>query len=248
MDENLTARTIRISGDGGDEIEAYEARPDGHGRRGGVVVIHHMPGYDRETKETVRRFAAMGYDAICPNLYWREAPGAAPDDAAAVARANGGVPDARLIGDVGGAAAHLRDSASSNGKIGVIGYCSGGRQSVLAACNLDIDAAVDCYGAFVTGAPPEGFPLRIRNLVDQLPGLRCPLLGLFGAEDKYPSPEQVQELDRLLSEYGKEHEFHSYEGAGHSFFSVDRPAYRPEAAIEGWGRIAEFYRRHLEGA
>ena len=60
--------------------------------RGGVVVIHHMPGYDRATKEIVRRFAELGYDAICPNLYWREAPGAAPDDAAATARANGGVP------------------------------------------------------------------------------------------------------------------------------------------------------------
>ena len=76
--------------------------------RGGVVVIHHMPGYDRGTKEITRRFAELGYDAICPNLYWREAPGAAPDDAAAAARAKGGVPDERLIGDVGGAAAYLR--------------------------------------------------------------------------------------------------------------------------------------------
>ena len=70
-----------------------------------------MPGYDRGSKEIVRRFAELGYDAIMPNLYWREAPGAAPDDAAATARAQGGVPDARLVGDVGGAAAHLRGAA-----------------------------------------------------------------------------------------------------------------------------------------
>ena len=101
MNESLSARTVRISGDGGDEVEAYLARPAGEGSRGGVVVIHHMPGYDRATKEITRRFAELGYDAICPNLYWREAPGAAPDDAAATARANGGVPDERLIGDVG---------------------------------------------------------------------------------------------------------------------------------------------------
>ena len=119
---------------------------------------------------------------------WREAPGAAPDDAAATARAQGGVPDERLIGDVAGAAEYLRVAADLNGKVGVIGYCSGGRQSVLAACNVDLDAAVDCYGAFVVGTPPEGFPLKVTKLVDQLPNLRCPLLGLFGNEDQYPTP------------------------------------------------------------
>ena len=245
MSDDLTGRTIQITGAGGDAIEAYLATTDEDGRRGGVVVIHHMPGYDRETKEIVRRFAQMGYDAICPNLYWREAPGAAPDDAAATARAAGGVPDDRLLGDVAGAAAHLRSLPSSNGRVGVIGYCSGGRQSVLSACHLELDAAVDCYGAFVTGTPPEGFPLQVRSLVDQLPDLRCPLLGLFGVDDKYPGPEQVAELDRILTEHAKEHEFHSYEGAGHSFFSVDRPAYSPAAAIDGWARIAAFFARHL---
>src|SRR6202012_2893367 len=161
----MTAETIRITGHDGEEIEAYIARPAGEQTRGGVVVIHHMPGYDRATKEMVRRFAEMGYDAICPNLYYREAPGAAPDDAAAPARGNGGVPDERLGGDVGGAAAFLRALPTSNGKVGVIGHCSGGRQSVLAGCSLDVDAAVDCYGAFVTEPVPTEFPLKIGNLV-----------------------------------------------------------------------------------
>jgi carboxymethylenebutenolidase len=243
----LQAQTIRISGHGGDEIEAYLARPLADGRRGGVVVIHHMPGYDRGTKEIVRRFAELGYDAIMPNLYWREAPGAAPDDAAATARAHGGVPDERLIGDVAGAASYLRSLESSNGRVGVIGYCSGGRQAVLAACNLDLDAAVDCYGAFVTGEPPEGFPLQVSNLVDQLPNLRCPLLGLFGNEDQYPSPEQVDELERILQANGKQYEFHRYDGAGHAFFAADRPSYRVEAANDGWERIESFFAKHLGG-
>src|SRR5579875_2229780 len=247
MSENLSARTVKIRGFGGDEVEAYLATPDDAGRRGGVVVIHHMPGYDRATKEIVRRFAEMGYDAICPNLYWREAPGADPDDAAAKARAQGGVPDERLIGDVEGAANHLRSLPTSNGKVGVIGYCSGGRQSVLAACNLDLDAAVDCYGAFVTGEPPEGFPLKVTNLVEQLPNLRCPLLGLFGNEDQYPSPEQVDELEEILKREGKTYEFHRYDGAGHAFFAVDRPSYRVEAANDGWERIESFLSKHLGG-
>jgi carboxymethylenebutenolidase len=247
MSDALCAETIRIAGHEGHEIEAYAARPSGNGRRGGVVVIHHMPGYDRATKEIVRRFAELGYDAVCPNLYWREARGAAPDDAAATARAQGGVPDERLIGDVGGAAEWLRSLPTSNGKVGVIGYCSGGRQSVLAACNVDLDAAVDCYGAFVTGTPSEGFPLKVTNLVDQLPNLRAPLLGLFGNEDSYPSPEQVDELDEILTRETKPHEFHRYDGAGHAFFAVDRPSYNVAAANDGWERIEAFYTTHLGG-
>src|SRR3954449_5580143 len=126
MSDSMVASTVTITGHGGDEVQAYLARPEGDGPRGGVVVIHHMPGYDRGTKEFVRRFAELGYDAICPNLYWREAPGAEPDDAAATARAQGGVPDERLVGDVGGAAEWLRSLASSNGRVGGIGHRSGG--------------------------------------------------------------------------------------------------------------------------
>jgi carboxymethylenebutenolidase len=151
------------------------------------------------------------------------------------------------VGDVGGASEHLRALDSSNGKVGVIGYCSGGRQSVLAACHLDLQAAVDCYGAFVVGTPAEGFPLQVTNLVEQLPSLRAPLLGLFGNEDAYPSPEQVNELDEILTANDKPHEFHRYDDAGHAFFTVDRPAYRVAAANDGWERIAAFYQTYLVG-
>ena len=188
MNEALSAESISIAGHDGDEIEAYLARPLGQDSFGGVVVIHHMPGYDGGTKEITRTFAAHGYAALMPNLYHRDAPGASPDDAAAAARAKGGVPDERLIGDVGGAADYLRGLDGSNGKVGVIGYCSGGRQSFLAACSLPLDAAVDCYGAFVVGTPPEGMPLKVGPIVHLAPNLSCPLLGLFGAEDQYPSP------------------------------------------------------------
>ena len=191
MRDSLHAETITIAGHGDDQVEAYISTSLHGETRGGVVVIHHMPGYDRSTKEIVRRFAELGYDAICPNLYHREAPGAAPDDAAAAARAQGGVPDERLIGDVAGAAAHLRSLANANGKVGVIGYCSGGRQSVLAACNVDLDAAVDCYGAFVIGEPRlSACLLQMTNIVDQLPNLRCPLLGLFGNDDATRAPSR----------------------------------------------------------
>ena len=241
----LSAGTVTITGHGGDEIEAYLASPLATGLRGGVVVIHHMPGYDRETKEFVRRFAAAGYHALCPNLYSREAPGADPDDAAATVRAAGGVPDERLVGDVSSAADYLRGLDGANGKIGVIGHCSGGRQTFLAACSLQLDAAVDCYGAFVVEDHVEGMPAVMQPILHLAPSLSCPLLGLFGADDRYPNSDAVATLDAELTKLGKEHEFHSYDGAGHSFFSPDRPAYRPEAAVEGWAKIFDFYGKLL---
>ncbi len=247
MYDAMMAETVSIAGHNGDEIEAYLARPLAAGPYGGVVVIHHAPGYDASTKEITRTFAAHGYLAICPNLYWREAPGASPDDAAATARAAGGVPDERLVGDVAGAAHHLRSIASSNTKVGVIGYCSGGRQSFLAACSLELDAAVDCYGAFVVGAPPVGKPSKATPLIHMAPQLSCPLLGLFGAEDSFPTPAQSAELGEALAAADKTYEFHTFEGASHAFFAVDRPSYRPAAATEGWGHIWDHFGRYLAG-
>ena len=115
----------------------------------------------------------------------------------------------------------------------------------VAACSLPLDAAVDCYGAFVTGAPPEGMPLKVGPIKHLTKDLSCPLLGLFGADDQYPSPDQVNELEEELKAQGKTYEFHSYEGAGHAFFSVNRTAYRPEAAVDGWEKIFTWFGRYL---
>src|SRR5580704_2714467 len=120
MTDAIRAETVRIAGHDGDEIEAYLAQPLADGPFGAVVVIHHFPGYDEETKEITRRFADHGYLALCPNLYSRQAPGATPDEAAAVVRAQGGIPDEQLVGDVDGSARHLKALPSSNGKVGTI--------------------------------------------------------------------------------------------------------------------------------
>lgn len=245
MTDQMQAGTVAISGHEGAGLEAYLARPLGDRPRGGVVVIHHLPGYDEGTKQITRTFAARGYAAVCPNLYSREGKGVAPDDQAAAARAKGGVPDEQLVGDVAGAAAHLNGLEGANGRIGVIGYCSGGRQSFLAAVSLDLDAAVDCYGAFVVKEPPADSPLKAGPLISRAADLSCPLLGLFGGEDRFPAPDEVAELDAELTRLGKEHEFHSYPGAGHAFFAVERASYRPEAAVDGWKRIFDFFGRHL---
>ncbi len=247
MSDAMRAGTITIRGHQGDEIEAYLAEPVDRGRVPGVVVIHHMPGYDRETKEICRTFAVRGYAALCPNLFHRYAPGAKWNDAAAAARAAGGVPDDQCLGDVQGAIDHLHALPDANGKIGVIGYCSGGRQTYLVACSLDVDAAVDCYGGgVVVDSPDQITPQRPVPPIDLTPKLGCPLLGLFGAQDHNPTPAHVARTDEELKAHGKTYEFHTYEDAGHAFFSVDYPSYNREAAKDGWKQIWKWFGAYLQ--
>ena len=248
MYDAMLAESVTITGHSGDEIEAYSARTLQAGPVGGVVVIHHLPGYDRQTKEFTRAFAAGGLNAVMPNLYHREAPGAVPDDAMAAARASGAIPipDERIVGEVAGAADYLRGLSNSNGKVGVIGHCSGGRQSFLAAVSLPLDAAVDCYGGFVVETAPEGHPLHgSPALVKRAADLSCPLLGLFGAEDKYPSPAHVAELEEALKAAGKTYKFRTYEGANHGFLQVDSARYHAESAVAAWREILDWFGRYL---
>src|SRR5436309_7837819 len=197
MYDATLAETVRFPGANGDLLEAYAARPLAPSPRGGVVVIHHLPGYDRETKEYVRRFAAMGYNAVCPNLYTRLAPGASHDDAAAAARAQGGVADEQVVGDVAGAAAYLRALSNSNGRVGAIGHCSGGRHAFLMSTAAPVDAAVVCYGGLIVGETPPQMATMV-PLVDRAAQVACPILGLFGNDDKFPTPEQVDVLEKAL--------------------------------------------------
>ncbi|HVY11546.1 MAG TPA: dienelactone hydrolase family protein [Mycobacteriales bacterium] len=242
----FVSETVSITGHDGDAIEAYAALPQDPAPRGGVVVIHHMPGYDAGTKEITRNFAFHGYNAVMPNLYWREAPGAEPSDAAATARAQGGVPDPRFVGDAEGALSYLKDLPNSNGKVAVIGYCSGGRHAWLANGSLPFDAAIVCYGAFIIGETPEGIPPR-DNLAHLAATMSGPILGLFGNDDVYPTPAQVDELEQLLKDAGKTYDFQRYDGAGHAFFAVDRASYRPETAMDAWAKIWDFLSTTIGG-
>lgn len=245
MSDEMVTRLVMFDSADGTAVQGYLAVPDGDGPRGAVIVLHHLPGFDRATREITRRLAVLGYDALMINLYWRQAPSASPDDASAVVRAMGGVPDAQVVADAQGAAAFLRALPSSNGRVGTIGFCSGGRQSVLVGCNVDVNAVVDCYGAYVTGTPGPDFPLNVTHLVDQLPRLEAPLLGLFGEDDQFPSPADVDELGQILTRLGKTHDLVRFDGAAHAFFFTDRDSYRVHAAVEGWQRIADFYAMNL---
>ncbi len=245
MYEGMLAETVTVTGHNGDEIGAYFARPLGEGPFPGVVLIHHLPGWDEFYRETTRRFAHHGYAAISPNLYHREGHGT-PEDVAAMVRADGGVPDEQVVGDVVASARVLRGLPTSNSKVGLIGTCSGGRHTVLVASrSTEFDAAVDCWGGRVVMPEDELTEKLPVAPIDYTADLAAPLLGLFGADDQSPSPEQVAQHEQALQEHGKEFEFHMYEGAGHGFFYWNRPAYRIDQAMDGWDKIWDFFGRHL---
>jgi carboxymethylenebutenolidase len=195
-----------------------------------------------------RKLAHHGYEAIAPHLYSR-APLGPADDMAARVRAMGGVSDEQAMGDIAASAEYLRAQATSNGKVGCIGFCSGGRHAYLAAALVPgLDAAVDCWGGGVIVTDPAHLtPGRPVAPIDYTPKISCPLLGIFGNEDRSPSIEQVNETEEQLKQAGKIYEFHRYDGAGHGFFATDRAGYRPEQAGDAWEKVFAFYRTHLAG-
>ena len=246
MYRDLICREIRFKGHDGVEKNAYYARPDGPGPFPGVVFIHHIPGWNEVCIETVRRLAQHGFAAISNNLYAAYGEGDA-DDIGAQARAEGGVSDAQMLGDVAGAMAYLRAQPQANGKVGIIGYCSGGRQTFLAGCRLpDVNAIVDCWGGRVM--VKDASALNAKQPVapiDFAKDLKCPVLGIFGNDDKEPDPEQVNKTEEILKSLGKTYEFHRYDGAGHAFFDWSRPSYRPEQAMDAWKKVLAFFNKNL---
>jgi len=245
MYEGLIAETIRIEGHQGDIIDGYLARPLGGGPYPSVVINHHMPGWDEATKEIARKLAHHGYVAILPNLHHRIGPGTPAEQAAAV-RAAGGNPDAQYFGDAQGAITYLDRLPYTSGKIGMIGFCSGGRQAFLAACKIPrLSAAVDCWGGRVIATPEEMTERQPVSPIDYAPEMQVPLLGIFGNDDMSPSPAQVDQTEEILRNLGKTYEFHRYDGAGHGFFAVDRPGYRAEQATDAWTKVFAWYERWL---
>ena len=149
MYEGMLAETMTVQGHNGDVINTYIAKPLGAGPFPGIVLIHHVPGWDEWYRETARKFAHHGIVAISPNLFNREGHGT-PQEVAGRVREAGGISDDQALGDVEAAMQYLRSLPYVDGKIGVYGTCSGGRLTFLTACRITvIDAAIECWGGRV---------------------------------------------------------------------------------------------------
>ena len=244
--EGMIAETVKIKGHDGKYIRAYYSRPITDKNVPGIVLIPHMPGWDEWCRETARRFTAHGYSVLCPNIYDDYGDGTAVEVSTRMREA-GIVPDKDVMGDVEGSLSFLRNQVNASGKVGVIGMCSGGRHTFLAASTLDgIDAAVDCWGGGVVCSEEDLTPSRPVAPVDYAEGLSCPLLGIFGNEDRSPSADEVNKLEDVLKELGKDYEFHRYDGAGHGIWYYDKPMYRQEQAMDSFNKTLAFFDKHLK--
>jgi carboxymethylenebutenolidase len=233
---------------GGDTIKGYFARPSESGRYPGIVVIHEAFGLVEHIRDLARRFANIGYNALAPDLYARKGS-PDPNDMAAVFPVMFGKPDAEAVQDLEASAAYLRELSGATGKIGAIGFCSGGRQTLLFACSSNkVDAAVDCWGGFIHRATPEAetTPSRPTPILDLVSKLGCPLFAVFGEEDQNPSVAQSEELKKLAQAAGKDVTVKVYKDAGHAFLADYRPSYREGPATELWHDAVAFFGKQLK--
>ena len=230
-----TWETLNVDGS---EMRTYMALPDTAGPAPGVVVAQHGAGVDNFIHGIVDRLASEGFAAIAPDLYHRDDPDAPTEGMARIGRLR----DDRIVRDMTAARDYLGSQPGVRAdRIGVTGFCMGGRVAYLMAVNdPECRASAVFYGAFSFVPWGEG-PAPIEGTAR----ITCPVLGLFGDEDQNPTPEQVHEMDAELTKHSVAHEFHSYPGTGHGFMVEGSPAYRTEAARDGWEKTMAWFRRYL---
>lgn len=226
----------------GNPMRMHVSIPEGAGPFPGIVVIQHQGGIDEFMQSMTQRLARAGYAAAAPDLYHRDGPDCADDLVTRRSRLS----DRRIINDINAAIGFMeRHSGVDGSRLGIIGFCMGGRVAYLAA------AAKPAFKAAVVYYPGNAFRAWGRDLpspFERTAEISCPVQGHFGAEDKNPSPEDMQKLDTELSKFGKVHEFYSYPGAGHAFMDNTKESYRRHAEEASWPRTLEFFSRYLSTA
>jgi carboxymethylenebutenolidase len=252
----VRGENVTFAGAGDTPVNGYLATPatspEGASRPA-IVVIHEAGGLGEHIRDVTNRFANLGYTALGVDLYTREGGPPPMDDPGAVMERIFSIPDERAVGDLDGAAGLLLGREDASGRLGCIGFCMGGRYTLLFACTSErLDAAVDCWGGFIDKATFDKHATSERPTppLELVEKLRCPLLAAIGAEDQNPSPELGEQLRRRASgspigRSGREIKVDVYEDAGHAFFADYRPSYRPAPATKLWAEIVPFFARHL---
>jgi carboxymethylenebutenolidase len=224
----------------GSEMRCFVALPDAT-PAGAIVVAQHAGGVDGFIREMTRRFAGAGFVAIAPELYHRTTS-ASPQSMDDAMTMMGKLRDNQIVADCNAAIAHLKSMPEvRSDRIGVTGFCMGGRVAYLMATKApELKASIVFWGGNIMvpwGDGPAPFA--------ETANIACPIMGLFGEDDGNPNPADVAKLDAELTRLGKTHEFHSYTGAGHAFMNEGRPSYRKEASDDAWAKATAFFAKHL---
>jgi carboxymethylenebutenolidase len=223
-------------------MRVYEATPDGEAR-GAVIVIQEAFGVNAHIEDVTRRVAAAGYRAAAPELFHRSGERSlVPYDD--VQQAIGFIQqcsDDTILMDVDATIAHLNAQGFTNDRIGIVGFCMGGRVTFLTAVRRSIGAAVGYYGGMIVSSP---FP-AIGPLIGEAGSLKTPWLGIFGDQDQGIPISDVEKLTHALKDADVAHDVILYPGADHGFNCDDRAVHHPEAAADAWPRALAWFQLHL---
>ncbi len=247
---SVHAEELVYPGAGGTQVNGYIVRPTAPGALPGMIVIHEAGGLNAHVRDVANRIAGLGYVALAVDLYTREGGPPPSGDVEALMQRLFSMSDATVLGDLEGAADLLLARDDVTERVGCIGFCMGGRYTLLFACQSDrLSVAVDCWGGFIDRATPEqrSTPERPTPPIEMADRLHCPLFAALGAEDQNPSPTLGADLLRTASGSGKDVVVGVFAEASHAFFADYRPTYRPRAAAALWRQIVPFLAGELQG-
>ncbi len=232
----------------GSELPAYVARPEGAGPFPVVIVVHEIFGVHEYIRDTARRFAQEGYYAIVPDLFARAGDPSALTDFAEIRKIVATADNAQVMSDLANLVDWLEtQDGADTGALGVTGFCWGGAVSwMIAAHDPRVKAGVAWYGRLVprpdSDETPRPYPIHVAS------GLRAPVLGLYGGQDRGIPVGDVEAMRVALDEAGGASQIILYDDAEHGFHADYRQSYNPEAAANGWQRALAWFRSHGVGA
>ena len=231
--------TLQVNGQ---EMSAYVSVPSGSGPFPAVVVIQTIRGVNQFIQDQSDKLAGEGYAAVAPDLFHRITDPALTDPYERGATLS----DPEIIADCNAAVDFLLGhSAVDNDRIGIVGFCMGGRVAWLAAAtNSHYKAAVPYYGGNILVARGAG----VQSPFELTDGINCPILFHFGEIDANPSQDDMAKLDAELTRLDKPHQFFSYPEADHGFADHTGARYNREGAEIAWPRTLQFFAAHLKGA
>jgi len=243
---SVETKTTKVKTPDG-EMPAHVARPKGAtGKLPAVIVVQEAFGLNGNIKEIAERIAAEGYHAITPNFYYREGGkvvgyGELQDAIGLMVRWT----DAQIVADVKATVAALEaDPGVRADRLGITGFCMGGRVSYLAACEVpQLRASVPFYGGGIAGqqfSPGATAPVSLTSKMKGAIQLH------FGEKDAYIPPAAIDEIRQALAREKKDGEVHVYPGAGHGFFCSERADYDEGASKTAWERMKAFFKQHLQ--
>ena len=240
--KGLEAGEVKIPVTDG-EIPAYRALPDDGGPFPVILVVQEIFGVHEHIKDICRRLAKLGYLAVAPELYARQGDvSKIKDFREIISKVVSKVPDTQVMSDLDAAVAWAKGTGKGDvAKLGITGYCWGGRIVWLyAAHNPNLKAGVAWYGRLVG----EADELHPKHPIDLVGSIKAPVLGLYGEADQGIPVASVEKMRAALKEAGKTAEIVLYPDTPHAFFADYRPSYRKDKAEDGWKRMLDWFKKY----